>query len=358
MSVIEQSWQTRGPLACLLWPLSLVYRTVLWCRRLAYRVGWLNTESVSLPVVVVGNLSVGGTGKTPLCAYLVSQFEQAGWRPAIVSRGYGGERHELPYSVGLGDTAERVGDEPLMLHQQTGVPVCVCVNRAAAVRHIAQTSNANIVFSDDGLQHLAMPRVAEIVVIDSARGLGNRWLLPAGPLRDFPSVLRTVDLIALQSAKLNADDMDFQATGFHPSLAVSALGHSIESAYTHTFNLQATHAIELASGKRCELAELAIERVHAVAGIGHPERFFDSLQALGFLIEPHSMPDHHSYTVGDLSFDDDLSVLVTAKDAVKLRSLGALPATVYEICTRVIVSDAFDEQICLLEQALQQRRIS
>jgi tetraacyldisaccharide 4'-kinase len=361
MSLIEQSWQTRGLLACLLWPLSLIYRTVLWCRRLAYGYGWLCVEPVSLPVVVVGNLSVGGTGKTPLCAYLVSRFEQAGWRPAIVSRGYGGERHEQPYSVGINDTAARVGDEPLMLLQQTGVPVCVCVDRAAAVRHIEQTSDANIVFSDDGLQHLAMPRVAEIAVIDSVRGLGNRWLLPAGPLRDLPSVLRNVDLIALQSTSASAvpgaNKVASNATDFHPSLSVVAMGRSIESVYTHTFSLQATHAVELISGKRYELSELDTQRVHAVAGIGHPDRFFRSLQALGFSIEPHPKPDHHSYTATDLRFDDDLAVLVTAKDAVKLRSLGALPATVYEICTRVMVSDNLDQQICLLEQALQQRKI-
>lgn len=348
MNLIERSWQSRGPLACLLWPVSLIYRAVLWCRRLAYRAGWLNIEAVSLPVVVVGNLSVGGTGKTPLCAYLVECFEQAGWRPAIVSRGYGGERHEHPRSVSAEDTADQVGDEPLMLHRQTGVPVCVCINRAAAVRHVAQTSDANIVFSDDGLQHLAMPRVAQIVVIDGARGLGNRWQIPAGPLRDLTSVLKSVSFIAIQIHESKAHSL-------HSSLSKKAIAQSLASAYTNTFSLQATHAIDLASGKQIELVELMATPVHAVAGIGHPDRFFNSLQALGFSIEPHPMPDHHTYTVADVTFNDDLPVLVTAKDAVKLQSLRALPTSVYEICTRVVASADLDEQICLLEQMMQRR---
>ena len=159
-----------------------------------------------LPVVVVGNLSVGGTGKTPLCAHLVDYFSQRGWHPAIVSRGYGGARREQPHLVNASDSAKDVGDEPLMLYQQTGVPVCVCISRAAAVDHVARSTDANIVFSDDGLQHWAMPRVAEIAVIDGVRGLGNRWLLPAGPLRDAPKALDGVSLVAIQMPHTNATD--------------------------------------------------------------------------------------------------------------------------------------------------------
>ncbi|MFK7854414.1 MAG: tetraacyldisaccharide 4'-kinase [Granulosicoccus sp.] len=362
MSIIERSWQSRGPLACLLWPVSLVFRAILWCRRLAFTAGIIKVETVSLPVVVVGNLSVGGTGKTPLCAYLVSHFKKMGWRPAVVSRGYGGNRHEQPYLVGDQDSANDVGDEPLMLHQQTGVPVCVCIHRAAAVRHISEHCNADIVFSDDGLQHWKMPRVAEIVVIDSARGLGNRWLLPAGPLRDLPSVLKNVDLLVFQKSTIG-DEVDSTAavlspSAVHSSLLPAAMKFSLGPSLQHSFCLQLTHAVNIVSGERVELAHLVSKGVHAVAGIGNPERFFASLRAIGFSINPHPMPDHHVYTLGDITFDDNLPVLVTAKDAVKLRSFSKMPVSVYEVCTCVVPSAELEKQIENLEKSMQSHRSS
>lgn len=362
MSLIERSWQSRGPLACALWPVSVVYRAILWCRRFAFSAGIIKVEAVSLPVVVVGNLSVGGTGKTPLCAYLVSHFKSLGWHPAIVSRGYGGHRHEQPHLVGDNDSAGDVGDEPLMLYQQTGVPVCVCIHRAEAVRYISEHCKADIVFSDDGLQHWKMPRVAEIVVIDSARGLGNHWLLPAGPLRDLPSILRNVDLLVFQQLSAGNEAQTtapvLSATAVHSSLLPAAMNYSLGTSLKQSFCLQPTHAIELESGGRVELEQLASNCVHAVAGIGHPERFFASLRARGFCLSPHPMPDHHDYTLGDITFNDDRAVLVTAKDAVKLRSLSQLPARVYEICTRVVPSAELETQINMLEKSMQSHRSS
>ncbi len=294
-------------------------------------------------MIVVGNLSVGGTGKTPLCGYLVQQFKAMGWRPAIVSRGYGGQRFEQPHRLVQGDTANVVGDEPLMLFEQTGVPVCVCVNRAAAVQALSSSTNANLIISDDGLQHYAMPRVTEIVVIDAARGLGNRWVLPAGPLRESVKRLNNVDLIVLQRAK---------ATAVHPSLSTASVASAVLSQQNQSFYLKPTEACDLVTGHCVELASFTHQHVHAVAGIGHPQRFFDALQNLGLTVIGHAFSDHHVFVSDDLAFDDSAPVLVTSKDAVKLRALVNQPAHVFEVCTRVDASDELQAAIVSLEKKL------
>lgn len=353
MSRLEKSWQRRGLLVVFLWPLSLVYGVLVAARRACYRLGIATTSPMLLPVVVVGNISVGGTGKTPLCAYLVKEFQRYGWRPAIVSRGYGGERHRLPRCVQSGDTAALVGDEPLLLHQQTGVPVCVCINRAAAVGHVQATCDANIVFSDDGLQHLAMPRQAQIAVIDGTRGLGNRWLLPAGPLRDSIRTLKDVDFIAVQVPyERNTCGISMQ---LHESFSHDHLDQALTSGLQNTFSLQATHATECTTGRDVPLGALKDRRVHAVAGIGNPDRFFASLRALGMQVIVHPLPDHHEFTRSDVVFDDDLPVLVTSKDAVKLRQLTDLPSQLMELCVRVDVSSQLAWEVDKLQQSLRQR---
>ncbi len=350
MSAVERSWQSRGWLACALWPVSLIYRVLLRIRRLAYDTGLINVRVLPLPVVVVGNLSVGGTGKTPLCALLVDRFRESDWKPAIVSRGYGGARHEQPHLLSAEDTAATAGDEPVMLYRQTGVPVCVCIDRAAAVEHLAENTDASLVFSDDGLQHLAMARVADIVVIDGARGLGNCWLLPAGPLRESLGELAKADLIAIQMPY--AGYSQGAAASLHNSLTSGYVGRVLQGASNQTFQLLPTELVSLSSGQTSALETLQGQRIHAVAGIGHPQRFFDSLQALGLLVEAHPLPDHHDFTLTDLAFDDDAPILVTAKDAVKLRALSDLPVQLFEVRTRVHLSNELDAAIDRLERSL------
>ena len=336
MAVIEQAWQSRGAIACMLWPVSILYSLIILLRRLAYRHGLKDVQPVSLPVVVVGNLVVGGTGKTPLCAWLVKRFEQAGWSPGIVSRGYGGERHVTPHMITTADTAAVVGDEPLMLLEQTGVPVCVCVKRSLAVEKMATRNDVDIVFADDGLQHLAMARMAEVVVIDGRRGFGNRWMLPAGPLREPLSRLSKADLVAVQVAelphasllKLSGAEQDFQENGF--SLIISS-------------------AIALVDGHRRTLKEFKNQTVIAMAGIGHPERFFDALRAEGLNVHAEARPDHHVFTLADFNAHPTVPVLVTSKDAVKLRSLSNLPVNVYEVPVVTTVSDALQRRVDELE---------
>lgn len=353
MSCIEKSWRTRGLIAVLLLPVSWLYGILLSLRRLAYARGWKAPSAVPLPVVVIGNLSVGGTGKTPLCGYLVERFAKNGWRPAIVSRGYGGRRWEVPRLVNKTDTAAQVGDEPVLLFHQTGVPVCVCVHRAMAVQKIAQTTNANIVFSDDGLQHLAMPRVAQVLVVDGQRGFGNSWVLPAGPLRDTFNSVRDIDLVAIQvpiesvrNAELNRGPGQL-----HHSLYTESLRQLYDGS-RQLFALDASHAVQLTTGATVALSEFSNQRVHAVAGIGHPQRFFDSLAQLGMDVIKHAKADHAPYTLSDISFDDDLPVLVTVKDAVKVLNIEHLPNKVYQVNTQVTVSVALEEAIVKLEDKL------
>lgn len=350
MSRVERSWQSRGWLACALWPVSLIYRLLLRIRRLAYDSGLMNVRDLPLPVVVVGNLSVGGTGKTPLCAHLVDRFREAGWKPAIVSRGYGGTRHEQPHLLDAEDTAASAGDEPVMLFRQTGVPVCVCTDRAAAVEYLADTTDANLVFSDDGLQHLAMARVADLIVIDGARGLGNRWLLPAGPLRESLRQLARADLVAIQLPYVG-HGQNVPVT-LHKSLTGGDVGRVLQAASNQTFQLLPTDMVSLSTGQASALETLRGQRIHAVAGIGNPLRFFDSLQSLGLLVEAHPMPDHHDFSLADLAFDDQAPILVTAKDAVKLRALSGLPGRVFEVRTRVCLSAELEAAIGRLERTL------
>lgn len=342
MSRIERAWRSRGVLACMLWPVSMMYRLLMALRRKAYSSGGIEVSNSPLPVIVVGNLSVGGTGKTPLCAHLVGVFQQAGWRPGVVSRGYGGARHTQPHRIQTTDTPDHVGDEPLMLFQQTGVPVCVCTRRASAVEHLHIHSDVNIVFADDGLQHLAMARCAEIVVVDGTRGFGNGWMLPAGPLREPAARLTQADLVAVQAS----------GSFLHDSLSASVLSGAQQQLASNTFTVNLSEAVELTSGRRKPLSEFMGQPLTAMAGIGHPERFFKALKQKGLQITGIALPDHHHFSIDDLDAADPTPILVTSKDAVKLRALGALPFAVYEVPATLGISDALHEQIMRLEQSL------
>jgi len=349
VSRLEQVWGEHGWLSWALWPVSILYRLVIVCRRFAYHRGWAKTHEVSLPVVVVGNITVGGTGKSPLCLFLVRFFQAAGWRPAIVSRGYGGERHLTPHMVAASDTPANAGDEPLMLFQQSGVPVCVCVKRSSAVEHIAAHSNADIVFADDGLQHLAMPRVAEVVVLDGRRGLGNGCLLPAGPLRESASRLGDADVIAVQGTDR-----------LHDSLQTIIESRGANDIEVNRFHLQLTEVIALSDGRRLPLGDFVDKPIIAMAGIGHPDRFFDALRSHGLQITGIAKPDHHQYTFDDFAIQPGLPVFVTAKDAVKLKILAKsqqiCPVDIYEVPANVIVSEPLQESIARLESALRTSR--
>ena len=276
-------WYRRGALAWLLWPVSLVFGLVVLVRRALYKSGLLRSGHPGIPVIVVGNVTVGGTGKTPLVIWIAEFLAKNGWTPGVISRGYGGKADE-PRAVTLSADPAEVGDEPVLISRRAGCPVWVGRDRVhvAAVLRRAEPK-VNVLVLDDGLQHYRIRRDVEIAVV-AAGGFGNRFLLPAGPLREPLWRLKTVDRVV--TMQLEGDTV-----------------HRMTD-----------------SRERQPLRALAGQKVHAVAGIGDPERFFSYVAAAGVNLVPHPFPDHHPFTPRDLEFGDDAPVLLTEKDAVKLRS--------------------------------------
>jgi tetraacyldisaccharide 4'-kinase len=281
-------------------PLSSLYGAAMALRSVLYRMGLRHRIRMKVPVVVVGNLTVGGTGKTPLVAWLSLKLAATGLRVAIVSRGYGG-RARVVTRVTVHSRPSEVGDEPLLLARRAQATVFVGRDRVAAAS-VAIADGADIVLCDDGLQHLALMRDCEIVVIDGQRGFGNGCLLPRGPLRELPRRLRRVNAVVVNGA--------ITAPGFKLPAFVSR---------THfVMNMRPGDARPVSGGASLRsLASFRGSGVHAVAAIGNPRRFFDMLRDAGLTLYEHPMPDHHAFKSGDLNFGDNLPVLMTEKDAVK-----------------------------------------
>ena len=361
MSAIERAWETGGGLATLLRPFGAAYRGLVAARAFGYRAGWFRVVPSPLPVVVVGNLSVGGTGKTPLTVHLVDEFRRRGWHPGVVSRGYGGVRHETPRHVRADDMSRDVGDEPLMVHRASGVPVCVCVHRARAVAALSRDTDCDLVLSDDGLQHLEMAREVEIVVVDGRQGFGNARSLPAGPLRESPSRLLSVDLVAVR-------DVARAGGGGEPADRARAPGSTLADVPgigavdaarlppAFRFSLGDAHASRWPDGERVPLARFAGRRVHAVAGIARPERFFSMLREHGLVVDARPLPDHHPIGSADLAFDGAEPVFVTRKDAVRLGDVAPLPAALHVVDVSIETDAAAPALLDALSDALRRGR--
>jgi tetraacyldisaccharide 4'-kinase len=281
--------------------LGWLYRLVMAARRAAYASGLLRVQCAGKPVIVVGNLTVGGTGKTPLVAWLAQQLSLTGLKVGIVSRGYG-RSGSAPRGVHAESSWREVGDEPMLLASLTGCDVMVSRDRVAGARKLVSLG-VDVVIADDGLQHLRLARDCEIVVIDGTRGFGNGRLLPAGPLREPGSRVRNADLVVVNGTAEHASLRE----GLERSLQMSLYGgdaHRVDG-------LAMPEPLEHFRG-RC---------VHAVAGIGNPQRFFRDLRDRGIELVEHPFPDHHPFTAADLTFGDDLPVLMTQKDAVRCKEL-------------------------------------
>ena len=294
--------------APLLQPLAWVYGSLVRARRGAYARGWLKSERVGKPVVVIGNVTVGGTGKTPLTIWLAERLGEAGLGVGVVSRGYGRARSEraAPHFVECDSPWQSVGDEPLLIRRRTGCPTVVCANRAAGARALA-ARGVDVIIADDGLQHLGLARDCEIALLDGARGLGNGRLLPAGPLREPATRLGEVDLVVVNGT--SAPAVTLPVLRGVPQLQM---------------RLVASGAYRLDGQEDARALErFAGERVHAVAGIGHPGRFFRDLERLGLEVIAHPFPDHHPFAAGELDFGDDRPVLMTEKDAVRCAAFAS-----------------------------------
>ncbi|MCG1038434.1 tetraacyldisaccharide 4'-kinase [Burkholderia sp. b14] len=292
--MFSREWQRRGVLAYTLWPLSQLFAAVCALRRLAYARGWCKTWRISVPVVVVGNVTVGGTGKTPTVIALIEALRDAGFTPGVVSRGYGA-RIVRPTAVSPAASPALAGDEPLLIARRTGVPVWVCPDRVAAASALVQAHwEVDVIVSDDGLQHYRLARDVELVVFDHRLG-GNGFLLPAGPLREPLSRVRDATLI---------NNPDGRSLPPWPS--------------TFALTLQPADAWHLDNPHlRRPLAQFAGERVLAAAGIGAPERFFATLRASGLVPTTRALPDHYPFDENPFVTDTADAILITEKDAVK-----------------------------------------
>jgi tetraacyldisaccharide 4'-kinase len=291
----------------------------MWCRKQAYHFGLFKQYRISVPVIVVGNISVGGTGKTPCVIWLVKQLQQAGYRPGIISRGYGSQAKRYPQNVIPNSNPDLVGDEPVIISRHTQCPMAISPNRVEAAEYLLEHYDCNIIIADDGLQHTALARDIEIVVVDGQRLFGNGLCLPAGPLREPLSRLKIVDFIVYNGGNSNK---------FNMTLTQGNIINLLEPSITKT------------------LADFSNKPVHAIAGIGNPERFFNQLSASGLIVQNHPFSDHHHFQKGDLAFGDDISILMTEKDAVKCQAFAT--ENMWFIPIEATISGKLEQQIFTL----------
>ena len=311
-------WDRKGPISLLLVPVSTLFGIVVAARRAAYRLGWLRSYRPPVPVIVVGNLTVGGTGKTPLVLWIVRFLQSRGWAPGIVSRGFGGCSATWPRSVDSSSDPLEVGDEPVLLAKRSGCPVAVGPKRSEVCETLL-AAGCDVLVCDDGMQHYALQRDMEIVVRDGVRGWGNGLLMPAGPLREPVARWRDADLAVCNGGVALGDE--FRMT------------------------LEAGDVASLANpGIRRPLGSFAGGPVHAVAGIGDPERFFQSLRDAGLEPHCHPFPDHHHFREDDLRFSPHAPVLMTEKDAVKF--VTRAPEGCWYVPVEAKLPDRFSVAFC------------
>jgi tetraacyldisaccharide 4'-kinase len=296
--------------------LEKLFAFVTSTRRKLYDLGILKSHKIKCPVVVVGNISVGGVGKTPFVIWLVNKLQSQGLRVGVVSRGYGGKRENEPMLVIPQTSARASGDEALLIAKHTEVKVMVGKNRAKAAKRLLSEYRVDIIVADDGLQHYAMQRDVEFVLIDAKYGLGNERLLPAGPLRELKGRLDSVDMVIYKGVKQGHAYFDYQP------LMVYKLGKVKQQKSIEFFRNQ---------------------QIHAVAGIAHPESFFNMLSNSGLAVIKHPLNDHHQITEQDLSFDNDNLVLITEKDAVKCADMKL--DNVWVVVLKLVVSEDTKNQV-------------
>ncbi len=317
-TLIERSWLSRGVVSTLLLPLCGLYRLVMLLRQRYYEHFPYFRFTAPVPVIVVGNLTVGGTGKTPLVLWLTAQLQARGFRPAIIMRGYGGNSPHWPRQVTPKSTPTLVGDEAIMAYQRTHVPVAVGPDRKQDIERLLAKTDCNIIISDDGLQHLALKATVEVGVVDGQRRFGNGRCLPAGPLREPVTRWPTLDFRVCHGAKGRADEVSM-------TLQPAGIYRVVDN--TPSFDWE----------------QLSGMIVHAVAGIGHPQRFFSQLSVHGVILYPHIFRDHHRYTAKDIEFNDEYPVIMTEKDAVKCCVFAA--DNVYYLRVSAVLDESLVDRI-------------
>jgi len=314
MKRLDHYWYSQNPLAWMLLPLSWVYCFLVVLRRWFYRTGIFRVYKISVPVIIVGNITVGGTGKTPLLIALCDLIKSMGLNPGVVSRGYGGEATG-EHLLMAGENPVAAGDEPVLIKKRTGCSVATGRNRVAAAKLLISNHSCDVILSDDGLQHYRLHRDYEISIVDVSRNHGNGFCIPAGPLREPISRLNSVDLVIYHGETENKNN----------------------------FYLELTHFVHIKTGETATIAYFQQKTVHAVAGIGHPQRFFAQLKDSGVNIIEHAFPDHHIYSHSELDFGDEAIVLMTEKDAVKCEHLDVNNAWYAPV--NAVLSDTLSETL-------------
>lgn len=328
------AWYGKSRWTLLLLPLNWLFIFVSMIRRYCL-LRW-QQKTLATPLIVVGNISVGGTGKTPLLIALVKGLQAQGYNPGVVSRGYGGRAEHYPYLLGADSTAAQAGDEPMSIYQQTGCAVCVGADRLAAAR-LLEDLGCDLLLSDDGLQHYRLGRDIEIAVVDGQRGIGNGWRLPVGPLREPVSRLASVDWVIVNSPNDNFTLPRFENMYFIP------------------MQICAQSLVRVATGEVQALAYLDGQAVNLVAGIGNPQRFVNTLAECNIHGALHAFPDHHAYTANDLIFNNNLPVVMTEKDAVKCRGF-AQPDWYYLAINATLPDTFWPAFIQRIERIIEQKK--
>lgn len=328
------SWQKPNALTWLLWPLSLVYRFVFFLRKKLYAFSIIPSYKAPVPVIVVGNLTVGGTGKTPLVIHLVELLRSLGYTPGVISRGYSGQASNYPLTVTPMTDVRECGDEPALIVRRTKVNMVVGPNRQESIESLLNNKAIDIIISDDGLQHLALQRDIELCLLDATSPLTNKHLLPAGPYRESLARLSTVDLIVQHTQQ-----------SIKP---LSVANESLKQAFS--MQLEPAEPIPVTQSNLKLTVLDRTQRVHAVAGIGNPQRFFTTCKHAGFNIDEHEFPDHYQFSSQDFVFNDQCSILMTEKDAVKCDEFTDLD--LWFLPVDAVLSDGFSGALSKKIQSL------
>lgn len=347
-TLLPQAWYSKSRGLIVLWPLAILFGTMASLRRALFKHHLLACWQAPVPVIVVGNISVGGTGKTPLVISLVAALQRAGFNPGIVSRGYGSRAPDYPFSVKSDTHPDHSGDEPLLLARRCGVAVVIDSDRVRAAQFLLEHNQCDVIISDDGLQHYRLDRHVEIVVVDGSRGFGNQQLLPMGPLREPLARLREVDFL-VSNGELLEPLKQIGAVADNAATRAAVTAGSKPAHFAMAIQATALHSLQGDSSFENELWPYS-RRVHAVAGIGNPQRFYQTLRQLGFEPIEHDFLDHHHYCVEDLQFGDDLPVIMTEKDAVKVACLSLTSAAWFLSVEAALEADFYAQLITKLGQ--------
>lgn len=332
-TTVTRAWQRQALWLWLLLPISWLYGLITMLRRQAYKIGLLSSYRAPIPIMVIGNISVGGSGKTPLIIALVNYLQDQGVKVGVISRGYGGDASQMPALVNVDSLPNVVGDEPCLIVSMTGAAMAVCPNRQQAVTTLLDAyPDLQLIIADDGLQHYALQRDIEWIVVDSARGFANEQLLPTGFLREPMSRLEGATVIYHEKLETEAVYQDNNTL----PLASRSTMHLMPDKLQRLWQLKLTGARATDSKVKIDMPEKG-SQVHAVSGIGYPQRFFDTLDSIGFEVIGHPYPDHYDFSLAELLQYRDDPIVITSKDAVKIRAL------LVEYTSKQALSDEYEE---------------